>query len=148
MMHIAFYRGPPKIALHKFTHWLICLVTRSQYSHCELVIDGMCYTSSVNDGGVRAKYLNLESGHWDVLDVSGDKAAAKAWFDARMGKAYDWVGVMRFLIPFMSKNADQWFCSEAVAESLGIPDAYTYTPEMLYQHFNKGLQWQHHTKHR
>ena len=131
-MKIAFYKGPPKLRLHKFTHWLICLVTSSKYSHCELVIDGLCYTSSVNDGGVRSKRINLDSGHWDVVDVAGDKAAAKAWFDARIGRAYDWVGVARFLLPFMSNNKDQWFCSEAVSEAMGYPDPGRCTPEILH----------------
>lgn len=60
-VQIAFYRGPPRRWLHKLSHWLICLFTLSRYSHCELVIDGVCWSSSARDGGVRAGVQSLET---------------------------------------------------------------------------------------
>ena len=33
--------------------------TGSQYSHCELVVRGVCYSSTIRDGGVRAKVMAL-----------------------------------------------------------------------------------------
>ena len=37
--------------INRFIRWW----TSSQYSHCELVINGTCYSSSVRDGGCAAR---------------------------------------------------------------------------------------------
>lgn len=97
MMQLAFYKGPPTDAGHFFAHYGVCAVTFSKYSHCELVIGGLCYSSSARDGGVRSKRIDLTSGRWDVIDVGGDAARALEWFRAHEGKGYDWTGAARFL---------------------------------------------------
>lgn len=43
--------------------------TGSIYSHCELVVDGACYSSSAMDGGVRCKRIDLDPEKWDVVDL-------------------------------------------------------------------------------
>lgn len=130
---IAFYRGPPRRWWHKLSHLLICFFTTSAYSHCEIVIDGVCWSSSARDGGVRQKQIDLTDGKWIVLDVpNADADSAWKWFLAREGKSYDYMGVVRFLLPFVWQGRDKWFCSEAVAESLGLHDPEGITPQHLY----------------
>lgn len=61
-MQLALYKAPGA--------WYDKLV-RVAYSHCELVIDGVCYSSSPRDNGVRSKAIDLHSGSWDLIEVSG-----------------------------------------------------------------------------
>jgi len=133
-VQIAFYRGPPRRWLHKLSHWLICLFTLSRYSHCELVIDGVCWSSSARDGGVRQKQIDLTDGKWIVVNVpSADADAALDWFYRHEGKSYDYLGVVQFLLPFVRQGRDKWFCSEATSEALGLPCATKTTPQDLYE---------------
>jgi hypothetical protein len=133
-MHLALYKGPAPGLLHKIGHWAVCTFTGSPYSHCELVIDGACWTASSRDGGVRRKVINLQSGHWDVVPITGDVESALAWFRAHEGQPYDWAGVLRFGLPFLPQGRRQWFCSEAVAASLGLPRSHSFTPQSLADH--------------
>lgn len=135
-MQLAFYKGPPADLAHRIAHWCTCIFTLSRYSHVELVIDGVCYTSSARDGGVRAKRIDLESGHWDVVTLPADfrdEAKALAWFRSHLGQRYDWLGVFRFapFLRWLPHRPRQWFCSEAVAAALGFPDPETWTPADL-----------------
>jgi len=124
---LALYRGPTGRAAplqHRLAHWAICLRTLSGYSHAELVIDGVCHSSSWRDGGVRARRINLASSRWTVVPVPGaDADAARAWFDAHMGARYDWPGILSFISP-VRHHKDRWFCFEAVGAALGLPRAH------------------------
>jgi hypothetical protein len=54
---LALYKGRGGIANAVIRWW-----TGSIYSHCELVVDGLCYSSSVMDKGVRRKQIDLADG--------------------------------------------------------------------------------------
>lgn len=145
-MKLAMYRGPAKDPWHQFAHWFTCLWTRSEYSHCELVFHAsdimngksLCASSSARDGGVRLKYIDLSSGHWDVYDLPQlddiDEAEARAWFyeksDARAG--YDWLGLLWFVLPIKAFNDPRrYFCSEAIAAALGLAKPHKIHPQKL-----------------
>jgi endogenous inhibitor of DNA gyrase (YacG/DUF329 family) len=132
-MKLAMYKGPAKTVLHRLLHWVICVFTASRYSHCELVIDGWCWTSSNRDGGVRCKAIDLTSSAWDVFEISGDALAARDWFVAHRGEGYDWLGVLRFLLPFLPNSRTRWFCSESCAAALGLPNPQSITPQRLLE---------------
>ena len=132
-MQIAFYKGPATGLVNKIGRLLVCLGTLSRYSHCELVVQGVCYSASARDGGVRGKVIDLGSGHWDVVDVPGDEVAALAWFERHQGDHYDWMGVLRFALPFLRQRPGKWFCSEAVAEALGVADSAGVSPGDLWE---------------
>lgn len=130
-MRLALYRGPaPSLSL-QLGHIVTRVATLSAYSHCELEIDGICHSSSIRDGGVRAKVIDLASGHWDVFTVSGDAPAARAWFDAHDGQPYDWTGVGDIFLRWIPKQPGHWFCSESIAAALGLPDPSTLSPQGL-----------------
>lgn len=130
-MRLALYKGPADGWVRKIGHWVVCVFTRSKYSHVELVIDDICYTSSAREGGVRSKAIDLASGKWDVYDIRGDQVSARAWFTAHMGEKYDWCGVFRFAFPFLPRRNGDWFCSEAVAAALGLANPDAYAPQSL-----------------
>jgi hypothetical protein len=132
-LRLALYKGPAAGLLQTIGHLVVCVFTRSRYSHVELVIEGVCWSSSFRDGGVRAKRIDLQSGHWDVLPIAGDKQAALAWFRAHEGQGYDWAGVARFAFRWLPQGERQWFCSEACAAALGHTQPEAYAPSDLHQ---------------
>jgi hypothetical protein len=132
MMQIAFYKAPGTLADR-----LVRMVTGSPYSHCELVINGTACSSSIRDGGVRMKGIYLDPAKWDVVEVDGDVTVAWSWFATHVGERYDWAGVFRFVIPFLPHRRRQWFCSEACAAALGLPDPADWTPGMLARQYIK-----------
>lgn len=137
MAQIAFYKGQPRNDwLHTVSHYAIRLWTWSKWSHAELVIDGLCYSSSSRDGGVRAKHIDLNSGRWDVVEFNltdEQTAQALAWFLSNDGDKYDWAGIVRFVIPFLPQGGRRWFCFEAIGESLGFAGAHKLTANDLYK---------------
>lgn len=124
-----------KLALYKgsgnFYDKLIRTVTRSKYSHCELVIDGLCYSSSPRDGGVRMKYIDLTDGKWDVIDVPGEQIWALDWFINNIGRKYDWLGAITSVLPFSLGSKDKFFCSEACAIMMGLDNPQHRKPHTL-----------------
>lgn len=94
-MILAMYKGEGN-----FYDKLIRAVTFSKYSHCELVINELCYSSSPRDGGVRVKYINLHDGKWDLFPINGDDQKAREWFIKNVGKKYDWLGAVTSVLPF------------------------------------------------
>jgi hypothetical protein len=128
-MFLAFYK-----ARGTWFDRLIRFVTRSPYSHVEVAItqqpDGrwLCGSSSVRDGGVRLKAIALSAENWDLRFVGGDANAVRAWFEARAGERYDWLGVLRFVLPFVGQSSRRWFCSEACLAALGLPEPWRFAP--------------------
>lgn len=123
-MQIALYKGPPKNDLvHIISHYATRLWTLSKYSHVELVIDGICYSSSARDGGVRWKEIDINSGRWDVFEISNDaglKQKALDWFHVHNQDKYDYKNIVRFVLPLVKHDKNKWICYEAVGAALNI----------------------------
>lgn len=121
-MKILLYKGPATGFWRKVAHWLICIRTLSLYSHAELMIGHLSYSSSWMDGGVRAKFIEPD-GHWDIITLEANKAQydiALDWFLKHKSAGYDWRGVVRFLLPFVRQRKNQFFCFEAVLAMLEV----------------------------
>ena len=134
---LAFYKGPPKWddLEHVFSHYAIRLRTWSKYSHAELVIDGICYSSSVRDGGVRKKAINLDSGHWDVVEIDPNRVNmqyAMQFFNQHEGAEYDWMNIVRFIIPFVKQEENKFVCFEFVSRMLNHSGSYRIDADDLY----------------
>jgi hypothetical protein len=128
MVQVAFYKGKTRFFNRAVAWW-----TRGPYSHCELIVDGKSYSSSFLDGGVRVKEIVYDPEHWDIVDVPwADAAKAVAWFEAHMGLKYDVVGLAGFVVRRVEDDRGKYFCSEAVASSLGYEDAWRFDPNTLY----------------
>jgi hypothetical protein len=129
---VAFYKSTRpglKGLYNRFVRWWDC----GPDSHCELVFsDGISASSSFEDGGVRFKIIEYDPAKWDFVEVPwADEARARAWFVARVGKAYDLMGNAHFVAPPIPDSKDKWFCSEAIAEALGLLDAWRLGPNGL-----------------
>jgi hypothetical protein len=126
-MKLAMYKGKGN-----FYDKLIRMVTFSKYSHCELVIEGICYSSSPRDRGVRMKYIYLDE-NWDTFDLPDkyDPVYALNIFTKHAGKKYDWIGAITSVLPFHVHLSDRFFCSELCSDMLNIPKSKSYTPIKL-----------------
>lgn len=134
-VQLALYRGPkgPTATwINHLAHWAIRLRTLSRHSHAELVIDGKCYSSSVRDKGVRAKYIDLRTDKWDVFDLpNADKQYALNWFETNKDAKYDDRGIVSWIIPFIKHDPNKYVCFEAVGCMLGIPKSHRLTGNKL-----------------
>ena len=136
---LAFYRGRKSENRKSLVgDWLICWVTASQFSHVELVAQTLSghssevLSSSLRDGGVRSVWRTLYPDRWVVVEFDRDPAPALAYVRGRIGVSYGWLDLFSFLLPFrISTSAD--FCSEVVAQGLGLPDAWHTSPGDLYK---------------
>lgn len=127
-MQLALYKGKGLIGNALVRWW-----KRSIYSHCELVIDGACYSSSLMDGGVRSKVIDIKPGHWDLLDLPwANEQQALAYFAATKGRKYSWIGlVWSQVFGREYDEPDAEFCSEWCAAALGLPTPTIYSPDPL-----------------
>lgn len=136
-MQIAFYKGTrPGLpgVFNRVVRWW----TNGPYSHCEIVLqpldDGMmlCASASNTEGGVRLKAIELDPGRWDLLDIpSADPSAVRQWFAVHDREGYDFLGLMGFVLRRNDGSKRLWFCSEACAAALEIPDPWRYCPNTL-----------------
>lgn len=91
MMRLAMYKGKGE-----FFDSVVRLRTGSVYSHCELVLDGRAYSSSIRDQGVRSKIINFNPASWDIFKVVDPSKSEKmlALFAGTEGQPYDWKGIL------------------------------------------------------
>lgn len=140
-MKVAFYKSTrPGIAgiYNRLVRWW----TRSPYSHAELIFsDGMAASSSFADGGVRFKRIDFDPAHWDFVDVAGNDTVARQWFTDHQGDPYDLWGNVGFVVGPVSDDPGKRSCAESIAEALGYPDSWRYSPAILHS----VLSSQHHS---
>jgi hypothetical protein len=113
----------------RFIQWW----TGSIYSHCELVVDGVCYSSSLMDKGVRRKAIELDPTKWDLIELPwADAKQIKDYFERTDGHTYGWLSLIKSQL--FNRNLsieDSQFCSEWCANALGLPNAVSYSPGSL-----------------
>lgn len=130
---IAFYKGTRKGVQGAYSK-LARFVDGGIYSHCEVIFsDGISASSSFIDKGVRFKRIEYNSENWDVIEVpSVNELQVRQWFEEHEGDKYDILGNLRFGFFFIKDSRNKFFCSEAIAEAIGLKDAYRYGPNGLY----------------
>lgn len=116
--------------------WLTRKITRGIYSHCEIAYPlpcggYACYSSSIRDGGVRIKEMDLPSEKWDLIPLETVPVShlEEVWQAAR-GKKYDWTGAIGTVLK-IRQRPDKWFCSEFCAAVMGIDDDWRFSPNDL-----------------
>jgi hypothetical protein len=129
---VAFYKGRSRL-FDRLVQWW----TRSPYSHCEIVLatdamgKSLCASSSFLDGGVRYKYIKLYPHKWDILQVETTRDPAE-WMKKHAGAGYDLPGLFGFILRVVPHDGQRWFCSEACAAMLGLPEPWRYDPGTLW----------------
>jgi hypothetical protein len=144
-MQVAFYKHR-RGGIKGLFDWLIRLVTRGPYSHCELVFDqGRAYSASMQDGGTRFKLIEFNPDHWDLVPVNMDELPVFWFCKDELGSKYDYPGVFRFLVPWVRESKERWFCSEVCCAALQRAEylpknikAWQVHPSRLYQILTQG----------
>jgi hypothetical protein len=99
------------------------------YSHTELIFsDGVSGSSSGPDGGVALRVIQYDPTQWDFLTIDGDEKAARKWFEDHQGQPFDFLGLLGFVWTRGLQSRRKWFCSEAVAASLGFDEPHRFDP--------------------
>jgi hypothetical protein len=124
---LAFYKGTEDKEDRLIQWW-----TKGPYSHCEIIIGGYSYSSSARDGGVRRKRIAYNLDNWDFVEVNLDQLACLQWFSVHDGEKYDYLGLIGFVVPWNAGRSDKWFCSEALAVVLDLPELPLLSPSSLF----------------
>lgn len=127
-MQLARYKGRGRIGNALIRWW-----KRSPYSHCELVIGDVCYSSSLMDGGVRAKPIALDPENWELIDLPwADPVAVISYFQQTRGQRYSWRSLLWSQV--FNREYDEpraAYCSDWCAAALGLPNATSHSPQTL-----------------
>lgn len=127
---LALYKGKGLI-FNRLVRWW----TSSEYSHCELVIDQLAYSSSLMDGGVRKKWIDFKDEHWDFIELPwADADAVMGYFACTDDDKYGVLGL--FKSQLLNRNKEfkgSQFCSEWCAAAVGLPNPSSYSPATLGQ---------------
>jgi hypothetical protein len=128
MVKLAMYKGRGQVG-NAFIRWW----TGSQYSHCELVVAGWSYSSSMMDKGVRRKLIDHDDGKWDLIELPwADENLIRSYFYETDANQYGWLGLIRSQLFNRGRNQEgAQFCSEWCANALGLPNAPSYSPSSL-----------------
>jgi len=118
---------------------------------------GLCFSSSERDGGVRFKLIDdvveKHPENWDLLDVTNNADAALkmlAFCIDQNGKKYDWPAIVGFKISQVNQDPEKWYCSEICDKAkqlVGLwPEFYRSHPSESYwiQKFltDRGINYQ------
>lgn len=134
----------PTLALYKRVVWwdigahIIRWWTDSPYSHSEIVIDDTWMSSSIPDGGVRAKQIPYNPDHWDLIPLPwAGRMRILSFYRETKGTPYGWSDLIKRQL-FNHRGDDPgYFCSEWCAAALGIPDPEMYSPAALADYCNQ-----------
>ena len=143
-IYLALYKGRrdgtgAQVWAARFTDWLTRVLTRGQYSHCEIAValDGVqfeCYSSSIRDGGVRCKTMPLPAAKWDLIELPDSSGSLKtnlaAVFAQTQGQRYDLAGALGVVFKTRQRH-DRWFCSEWCGQVLGLSEPWRFSPNDL-----------------
>jgi hypothetical protein len=129
-MRVAFHKGGNLVG-DKIIKWW----DDGLYSHAEIVFsDGLWASASFMDGQkVRGKYINPSADGWDYITLpSSYEKPAREFFAKTDGVKYDLFGQVRFIVAPYRGRGDKYWCSEWVAEALGLREPWRYGPNGLY----------------
>ena len=126
---------------------------RGGFSHAELVFgDGMCFSSSGEDGGTRFKRIDLDPRKWLLIDVwttRREEETVRAWCNSQLRvwhperkcfvrKGYDRWGVIGMILPCHADEKTRLFCSETCVAALqqigrfGKAEAWRVSPNGIW----------------
>lgn len=132
------------ITSNSLISWMIRSLTKSEYSHVEVVVE-QGYLGSQYPEGVRLRPLDYTKPHKEcrvvVRVTPNDKIKVLEWLQQQLGKPYDLTALIGILANNRDwKEDDSWFCSELIAAafvSIGMElirdDVSRVTPGDLFK---------------
>ncbi|HLD65143.1 MAG TPA: hypothetical protein VJA19_03780 [Pseudomonas sp.] len=135
MVRLALYKARGGLSNAAIRIW-----TGSEYSHCELVVEGWSYSASVMDKGVRRKRIgkgdgeiSLAAAKWDLVDLPWVSAEeVLAYFKATDHHRYGWPSLLASQLFNRARSYEGLqFCSEWCAAATGLSAPASYSPGRL-----------------
>ena len=125
---LALRKNDTRLASRAIQWW-----TNSIYSHCELVVNGVSYSSSAMDGGVRGKVIAMDSDKWDFIELPLVTAESVIdYFKLTDDYKYGWGGLITSQLFNLNRtDKEATFCSQWCAAAIGLPNAASYSPASL-----------------
>ncbi|MEN9926645.1 MAG: hypothetical protein RL268_2771 [Pseudomonadota bacterium] len=104
---------------------------RHDSAHCEVsgTWDGKaheCVGASFLDRGVRLKVIDMPPEKWRIYEIDRPAGVVASWYDRHAGDDYDVLGLLGFLWRPIRGRGRRWFCSELVADVLGLQEPHRY----------------------
>lgn len=129
---VGFYKG--RHSGHLFS-WLLAWLDRTIYSHAVIVWavldDGAAYVSEATIAGVRTHTRVWKPELWELVEVKAEAIDVHRWWLSNEGRPYDAIGLLGFIARRIKGLRGAYWCSEAVAASLGLRDPWRFTVAML-----------------
>jgi hypothetical protein len=128
---------------------LVTLVRGGDSAHCEIshIWRGdfhTCTSASFMDGGVRQKQIPLTADKWRIYEIDFVNAQdVTKWFEANHHMKYDVIGLLGFIWRRVEGSMNRWFCSEAVADIMKLPEPHLFdlrSLESVCARFGKRIQ--------
>ncbi|NOR57118.1 MAG: hypothetical protein GQ474_01175 [Sulfurimonas sp.] len=148
-MTFAFYKGNTTFFDKVVSFWQHLIGNKYYgYSHVEIIdSNGIWYSASPRDGGVRSKLIIVKDNHWDFLDVPMspyEEEGVLEFLEGQLGEKYDWLGIyLTMVLPLGIHSKERWFCSEFAIEALKRAEFVTisepsssFTPSDVYEFIN------------
>ncbi len=119
----------------RFLDELIRFITKSPYSHCELAVENDkgsydCYSSSVQDKGVRCIVLRLLPERWDLIPLDIEHTKIENFYLHTIHYKYDMKGAFGVLFGFKQRK-NRYFCSEWCWAAIGGDEGWRFSPAQL-----------------
>ena len=147
---LAFYRGRHS---GRIGPWLLAWWQRCDWSHVAVLwqIDaerGMALVSEATLAhGVQTHWRPWAPWMWDLWELAGiSDEPVRLWWRQQEGSAYDWRGLLGFIIRRIKGRSRAYWCSEAVAASIGLHDAWRYDVALMAsvaKHIGKPVERRH-----
>lgn len=99
-MKVAFYKGTRPEFWPGLYNKLVRKIDGGIYSHCEIVFsDGVCWSASFMDKGVRPKTFEMNPDKWDLIQLPSDwdEAKARAFAEDHDEQPYSLLGNFKFI---------------------------------------------------
>jgi len=138
MIYLASFKGTsPGVA--SIVDKGIRFICKGKYAHSEICLGNpfdtpvFCVSSRGMSGGVAGLYLQLSPNDYDLTPLPNvTEDSVLTWLKKNDGAEYDFIGVARFLIPFLyGPHPTKWFCSEVAADIIGLQDPWQFNPTTL-----------------
>jgi uncharacterized protein YycO len=101
--------------------WLIRLVTWSEWSHVEILNNGLI-GANAPEGVLVTSYTKRykTASEMYIMNIPCDDDKAIKWAYTQIGKQYDWFGVLGLWWHRNWQDDRRWWCSEFVAMALKV----------------------------
>ena len=130
-MRLALLRAPLPGWHTRIAHRAGAALDHTDWSHGEIIFKDRYTGSSWARTGVdllKFDERRYAEDIWDFYELPDRlEDDVRQWFRDHRFEPYDVLGPARFALGVLRQTENRWFCHEAIAEALGLPDSWRWT---------------------